>query len=82
MVGSPELNGREFHLDLDPVEDVFSLEDDEALEELDGGLDVRDEMEGKVEDEEFEDEDVFFDAVDGEAEEEQYPAVVGGEVSS
>lgn len=84
MVEAPELSGREFHLDLDPVGDGFLLEDDESLEELDGGgLDAKEETERQVEDEDEggdKGEDVFLDAVDGE--EEQYPAVDGGGVSS
>lgn len=85
MVGSPELNGREFHLDLDPVKDGFSLERHEGGDALgvvgdgdgDGGLDARDGEEVGVEDED-EGGDKIEGQVDGEEEEGQYPAVVGG----
>lgn len=85
MVGSPELNGREFHLDLDPVKDGFSLEGHEGGDVLgvvgdgdgDGGLDARDGEEVGVEDED-EGGDKIEGQVDGEEEEGQYPAVVGG----
>lgn len=84
MVGSPELNGREF-LDLDPVKDGFSLEGHEGGDVLgvvgdgdgDGGLDARDGEEVGVEDED-EGGDGIEGQVDGEEEEGEYPAVVGG----